>query len=66
MIIDTIKDHGIDNKRVEKILGNIFEFDELDCQIIMTCGYEEFQAFGDKYNDLIIERIDDSKLLNKK
>lgn len=66
LIIDTIKDHGIDNKRVEKILENIFEFDELDCQIIMTCGYEEFQAFGDKYNDLIIERIDDSKLLNKK
>ena len=66
LIIDTIKDQGIDNKRVEKILESVFEFDKLDCQIIMTCGYEEFEVFGEKYDDLIIEKIDDSKLLTKK
>ncbi|WP_317310237.1 hypothetical protein [Clostridium thermobutyricum] len=65
LIIDTIKDNGIDNKSLIRILEKIFEFEEFDCQIIMTCGYEEFEYFEDKYDDMIIEKIGDSKLLNK-
>lgn len=66
LIIDTIKDHGIDNKRIEKILEKVFEFEKNDCQIIMTCGYEEFEGIKDKYNQTMIESITDSKLLIKK
>ncbi|WP_238907379.1 hypothetical protein [Clostridium sp. YIM B02506] len=66
LIIDTIKDHGIDNKRIEKILEKVFEFENNDCQIIMTCGYEEFEGIKDKYNQAVIESINDSKLLIKK
>lgn len=66
LIIDTIKDHGIDNKRIEKILEKVFEFEESDCQIIMTCGYEEFEGIKEKYDPMVIEKISDSKLLVKK
>ncbi|NFG24588.1 hypothetical protein FDB53_13975 [Clostridium botulinum] len=65
LIIDTIKDHGLDNKRLEKILEKVFEFNNMECQIIMTCGYEEFSNFIDENRKLIIEEIEDSKLLQK-
>ena len=66
LIIDTIKDHGIDIKRLEKILEIICEFDDSDCQILMTSGYEEFNNLEDRYSDLVIERIGKLKLLKKR
>lgn len=65
LIIDTIKDHGIDNKRLEQILKIICEFDSSNCQIIMTSGYEEFNNLHKEYSNLVIERIGKSKLLTR-
>lgn len=65
LIIDTIKDNGIDNKSLKRIFEKIFEFEKCDCQIIMTAGYEEYDYFKNSYDNMVIERIGDSKLLNK-
>lgn len=66
LIIDTINDNGLDNKRLEEILAKVFEFDNMECQIIMTCGYEEFSRFTVEKEELIIERIGNNKLLKRK
>lgn len=66
LIIDTIKDHGLDNKRLEEILAKVFEFDNMECQIIMTSGYEEFNQFIVEKKKMIIERIGYNKLLKRK
>lgn len=65
LIIDTIKDHGIDIVRLKAILEIILEFENEDCQIIMTSGYEEINLLQSECKNLIIERIDKSKLLSK-
>jgi len=66
LIIDTIKDNGLDNTRIKKIFENVFDFEKFNCQIIMTCGYEEFQEMQNEYSDMVIERISKSKLLSSK
>lgn len=64
LIIDTLKSEGIDLENLKKITSYFNEFNNVECQIILTSGYEEHIKEFDKY---VIERLTDSnKLLKKK
>jgi len=64
LIIDTLKSEGIDIENLKKITSYFNEFKDVECQIILTSGYEEHIKEFDKY---VIERLTDSnKLLKKK
>ncbi|PEE73593.1 hypothetical protein COM81_27785 [Priestia megaterium] len=42
LIIDTMKDEGIEINKLKKLFNYFEEFKEKDCQIIITCGYDEY------------------------
>lgn len=64
LIIDTLKSEGIDIEKLKKITSYFNEFSGMECQVILTSGYEEHIKEFDKY---VIERLtDNSKLLKEK
>lgn len=64
LIIDTLKAEGIEISHLKKIFTYIEEFNDLDCQIIITSGYDEFdeQVQGDYLIDYLSP---ENKLLKK-
>ena len=64
LIIDTLKAEGIDIEKLKKLMSYFNEFSNMECQIILTGGYEEHIKDLDKY---VIEQLtDNNKLLKEK
>ncbi|BCC50424.1 MULTISPECIES: AAA family ATPase [Bacillus cereus group] len=64
LIIDTMKDEGIEINKLKKLFTYFDEFRETECQIIVTCGYDEYVK--EQKSDLIDRLSDENKLLRKK
>lgn len=61
LIIDTLKDEGIEIHHLKKLFSYIAEFENSDCQIIITSGYDEYEINQENY---LIGQLDNkSKLL---
>ncbi|BCC16701.1 hypothetical protein BCM0075_1471 [Bacillus cereus] len=63
LIIDTMKDEGIEINKLKKLFTYFDEFRETECQIIVTCGYDEYVK--EQKSDLIDRLSDENKLLRK-
>ncbi|EJR13189.1 hypothetical protein LKL81_11245 [Bacillus paranthracis] len=63
LIIDTMKDEGIEINKLIKLFSYFDEFKNKDCQIIITCGYDEYTKALEPY--LIGWLSDDDKLLKE-
>lgn len=64
LIIDTMKDEGIEISKLKKLFSYFDEFKDSDCQIIITSGYDEYT---EELNPYLIDWLDDNdKLLNNK
>ncbi|MCE4045160.1 hypothetical protein LXM56_13555 [Lysinibacillus fusiformis] len=64
LIIDTLKDEGIEIPHLKKLFTYIDEFKDSDCQIIITSGYDEFEDNQEEY--LIGWLNDKHKLLRRR
>lgn len=64
LIVDTMKAEGIDIEKLKRLLEYFKEFEGMECQIILTGGYEEHINELDK---CVIEQLNDKdKLLKEK
>lgn len=63
LIIDTMKDEGIEINKLIKLFSYLDEFKDKECQIIVTCGYDEYTEALKPY--LIDWLSDDDNLLKK-
>ncbi|WP_079529958.1 AAA family ATPase [Halobacillus hunanensis] len=63
LIIDTMKDEGIEINKLKKLFTYFDEFKDKDCQIIVTCGYDEYTKELEPY---LIDRLNDNDKLLKK
>lgn len=64
LLIDTMKAEGIDLDKLELLIEYFDDYEDKECQIILTSGYEEHLKEMDKY---VIERVcDNNKLLKRK
>ena len=64
LIIDTIKDAGLEIEDLKRIMRYLIKYEDKDCQIILTCGYDEYSSEFEPYK---IDYLSDSnKLLKKK
>lgn len=65
LIIDTLKAEGIEVPHLKKLFNYIEEFKDKDCQIIITSGYDEYEAELQK--DYLIEYLSsENKLLKRR
>ncbi|ACA41014.1 hypothetical protein J2D69_14795 [Lysinibacillus sphaericus] len=65
LIIDTLKAEGIEVPHLKKLFTYIEEFKDKDCQIIITSGYDEYEAELQK--DYLIEYLSsENKLLKRR
>jgi DNA repair exonuclease SbcCD ATPase subunit len=62
LIIDTLKDEGIEVNKLKKLFKYLEEFKEDECQIIITSGYDEYTENQENY---LIDWLSDSNKLLK-
>ncbi|WP_312117657.1 hypothetical protein [Brevibacillus reuszeri] len=58
LIIDTMKDEGIELHKLKKLFSYFEEFKDKDCQLIITCGYDEF---SEELAPFVIDRLNDEE-----
>lgn len=65
LIIDTLKAEGIEIPHLKKLFTYIEEFKDVDCQIIITSGYDEYEE--DLQKEFLIDYLSsENKLLKRK
>lgn len=63
LIIDTIKDAGLEMEDLKRLMRYLLNYQDKDCQIILTCGYDEYSTEFKPYE---IDYLSDSNMLLKK
>lgn len=63
LIIDTIKDAGLEIEDLKKLMRYLKNYEQKDCQIIVTCGYDEY---SDEFKEHEIDYLSDSNMLLKR
>lgn len=63
LIIDTMKDEGIEIAKLKKLFTYFEEFKDSDCQIIITCGYDEY---SEELKPYLIEWLTNDNMLLKR
>ncbi|MGO5092633.1 AAA family ATPase [Clostridium sp. LCP25S3_F10] len=63
LIIDTIKDAGLEIEDLKKLMRYLENYEDSNCQIVVTCGYDEYSEEFKKYE---IDHLSDSNMLLKK
>lgn len=63
LIIDTIKDAGLEIEDLKKIMRYLENYEESNCQIVVTCGYDEY---SEEFKGYEIDYLSDINMLLKK
>lgn len=63
LVVDTIKDAGLEIEDLKKLMRYLEEYEDKECQIIVTCGYDEY---SDEFKEYEIDYLSDSNMLLKK
>lgn len=63
LIIDTLKDAGLELDDLVRLMRNLKNYENQDCQIILTCGYDEYLS---EFKEYEIDYLSDSNMLLKK
>lgn len=62
LIIDTIKDAGLEMEDLKRLMRYLLNYQDKDCQIILTCGYDEYSTEFQPYE---IDYLSDDNMLLK-
>lgn len=62
LIIDTIKDAGLEIGDLKRLMGYLLNYQNKDCQIILTCGYDEY---SEEFQPYEIDYLSDVNMLLK-
>lgn len=63
LIIDTLKDAGLELYDLVKLMRKLERYENQECQIILTCGYDEYSG---EFKEYEIDYLSDSNMLLKK
>lgn len=63
LIIDTLKDAGLELDDLVKLMRKLKRYENQECQIILTCGYDEYSR---EFKEYEIDYLSDSNMLLKK